>query len=278
MGAEQGFRPAPFDDFAVAHDRDVIGQSGNDAQIVGDEQKRHPIIRAVADQAAKKIKDIGLRRHVERGRRLIRDQQTGSMRDGQRDADPLTLPTRQFVRIAVEGNGGEAHPVKPVTSDAQGLGPGGATQAQRLAHLRADGLNGVQCGHGFLKDHADVGAANTQPVAFAQMREVAPVQGDGPGRRRPGRQQSDHGERGHRLAGAALAHQPGDLSRRDRQVHVAQDRRAVDRQRQVGKLDHPRTRRRRGSSASRNPSPSRFSPRTMPTMARPGRIASCGSE
>ena len=47
------------------------------------------------------------------------------------------------------------------------------------------------------------------------------------------RQQPHERERGHRLAGPAFADEPEDLARRDGQIDIAQDRHAVDGEREV---------------------------------------------
>ena len=71
---EDGVDGAHLDDPAVAHDRDLVGDLGDDAHVVGDEQHRH-VVRDL--QALDEIEDRGLGRDVERGRRLVGDQDVG---------------------------------------------------------------------------------------------------------------------------------------------------------------------------------------------------------
>ena len=55
----------------VEHD-DPVGEPGDHAEVVGDEQDRRA--RALADPL-EHVEDLGLQRHVERGRRLVHDEQ-----------------------------------------------------------------------------------------------------------------------------------------------------------------------------------------------------------
>ena len=98
-------------------------------------------------------------------------------------------------------------------------------------------------------------------------------------------EQSEHGRHGHRLAAAALAHDRQRLALGHRERHavdgvhgarrgVESHDEAVDREQRFAV--HRRTRRVRGSRASRNQSPSRFSPRPAMMIAMPGVIDAQG--
>ena len=60
-----------FHDLPEVHDRNSIGNLGDDSKIVGNEHDSHP---EVLLQAAHEVQDLSLDRHVERRRRFIGDQ------------------------------------------------------------------------------------------------------------------------------------------------------------------------------------------------------------
>ena len=61
-----------LDDPAGVHDRDLVGDLGDDAEVVGDDHDRGV---ELALQALDQLEDLRLDRHVERRRRLVGDQQ-----------------------------------------------------------------------------------------------------------------------------------------------------------------------------------------------------------
>ena len=61
-----------LDDAAGIHDRDFVGDFRDDAEIVRDEQERHP---RLALEIADEVEDLRLDGHVERRRGLVGDQQ-----------------------------------------------------------------------------------------------------------------------------------------------------------------------------------------------------------
>ena len=66
-----------LDDLAGVHDRDAVGDLVDDSEVVGDQDHAHPELVA---QAGEQVEDLGLDRDVERGRRLVGDQQLGFSR------------------------------------------------------------------------------------------------------------------------------------------------------------------------------------------------------
>ena len=64
-------RPGPLDDAAGVHDHDPVGDVGDHAEVVGDEQDRgaEPVA-----QVAQHVEDAGLHGDVERGGRLVGDE------------------------------------------------------------------------------------------------------------------------------------------------------------------------------------------------------------
>ena len=73
---------------AALHHGDPVGDLGNHAEIVGDEQHRHA---ARGLDLADQCKDLCLCRHVERRRRLVGYQDVGLERERHRDHRALPL-------------------------------------------------------------------------------------------------------------------------------------------------------------------------------------------
>ena len=88
-----------LDDLAAVHDADHVGDAADDAEIVGDEQQAHAEPGANFRQQRQ---DLRLHGDVERGGRLVRDQQIGLVGERHRDHDALTLAAGQLMRIARE--------------------------------------------------------------------------------------------------------------------------------------------------------------------------------
>ena len=86
-------------DPAGVHHVHPLGHPGDDAEVVGDEQ--HGELTFALD-AGEHVEDLGLDRHVERGRRLVGDQQVGVVGERHRDHHPLPHPTRQLVGIRAQ--------------------------------------------------------------------------------------------------------------------------------------------------------------------------------
>ena len=78
-------RPGLHDPSGVHH-REAIGKPGHDAKVVRDHQDGHIQVSA---KAAEEIENLGADRDVERGRRLVRDQQRWLAGQGHRDHRPL---------------------------------------------------------------------------------------------------------------------------------------------------------------------------------------------
>ena len=84
---------------AFLHDDDVIGHIGDHGQIVGDQDQPHAVL---IDQFFQQPEDLRLRRHVQRRRRLVGNQQFRPQGNRHGDDDALALAAGQVVRIAVE--------------------------------------------------------------------------------------------------------------------------------------------------------------------------------
>jgi hypothetical protein len=273
---------------------------------VGDEQDRHPDL---ALQKLDQVEDLGLDRDVERGRRLVGDQERRAAGERHRDHRALAHAARELVRVLIElALGlGQADQLQHL----ERLGPRLAfafvlVEDDRLGDLAADAGDRVERGHRLLEDHRDVVAADPAQRLRPLTDEVdagagAAAKADGarddPAAGHVGEAKERH--RRDRLARAALADQRHGLAARDvpgdavdRADHAVLDRELdaqvldLD-QAALRKLDGrcaleraggrhraqmlPVLRRSRGSSVSRRPSPKRFTPRTTRVRKMPGK-------
>ena len=77
-----------LDDLAAAHDVEALRPAADEADVVGDEHDRHA---QAPLQVGEKVEDLGLHGDVERGRRLVGDQELRVVGDRHGDHDALTL-------------------------------------------------------------------------------------------------------------------------------------------------------------------------------------------
>ncbi len=87
-----------LDDPARVHDRDLVDHLGDHAEVVGDQQDRHAEPLA---QLSHQLEDLGLDRRVERGRRLVGDQELRVAAQRHRDHHALPHASRHLVRVVV---------------------------------------------------------------------------------------------------------------------------------------------------------------------------------
>lgn len=84
-----------LDDAARIHDRDTIGDTGDDAKIVRDEDHAHlPLFLRILQDA----KDLRLGGYVECGRRLVADDHLRLAHQRHGNQNALSEPTRELVR------------------------------------------------------------------------------------------------------------------------------------------------------------------------------------
>src|SRR2546426_700246 len=205
-----------FPDLAVAHHHHVVGDLADQGEIVRDEQHRHA--QALL-QRGDQLQDLLLDGHVERGRRLIGNQQLRLARDRYRDHRALLLAARELERIRIDLRPGlgdpdlaqeleRAYPRLPARH-AEMLG-------QDLGELEADREHGVQRAHRLLEDHRDIRAPQFLQFPGREGEKIAAAVQD-LARRRHRRvllgEQAQDRQSGHRLAAAGFPDQ------RDRAVH-----------------------------------------------------------
>ena len=112
----------------------------DDAEIVGDEQDAHAVSRL---QPSHQRQDLRLDRHVERGRRLVGDQQRRVARHRERDHHALAHAARELVRVLVQAlrGGRDLHQLQHAQrlGAAPPRGPSPLCSRSDLGDLLADG-------------------------------------------------------------------------------------------------------------------------------------------
>ena len=95
---ELALRPV-LDDAARVHHGDVVGDVGDDAEVVRDQDHRRvEVVLELVDQ----LDDLRLDRHVERRRGLVGDQDVRVVRQRHRDHRALAHAARELMRIVVD--------------------------------------------------------------------------------------------------------------------------------------------------------------------------------
>jgi hypothetical protein len=140
---EYAFGGALLDDPAFLHHANRVGELPYDPEIVRDEQHRHSQARL---QLFEEREDLRLDGDVERGRRFIRDEEVGLVGERNRDHDPLTLPPRELVGIAVQAcpRVRNPHLLKELKrAPASRLSGQSLMQEERLADLLFNGMQRI---------------------------------------------------------------------------------------------------------------------------------------
>ena len=129
---------------AGVEDQDPVGEPGDDAEVVGDEQDRGA--GAVADPV-EDVEHLGLEGDVERGGRLVGDEQRGVVGERHGEHRPLAHPAGELVRVLVGPGGGvrDADQVEERDDPLGRLGRAdGVVDLDGLRDLRADRHDRVQ--------------------------------------------------------------------------------------------------------------------------------------
>src|ERR1051326_5943283 len=245
---------------------------------MGDEQHGHAEARL---QVLEQFEDLRLHGDVERGGRLVSDQQIGFVGERHGDHHALALPAGKLVRIAREPRLGIGNPDLAQQLDhpraRAAVGGGAPVQQQDLGDLSFNRVERIERGHRLLKDDRDIGAAHLADFALIETQQVAALEQDRAGGMARGRigQKLHHRERGDRLAGAGLAHErdglaPADIERdavdRDelaRALGEGDGEVADVEQRRGGRVHGAHRKVLRGSNASRTASPAKMRSESM---------------
>ena len=97
---------AALDDPSVVHHQDLVGDFADDGEVVRDEEDRET---ELAPEAGEESEDLRLQRRIERGRRLVRDQQLGAGGERHGHGRALSQAARQLVRKRARARGRLGH-------------------------------------------------------------------------------------------------------------------------------------------------------------------------
>ena len=153
------------------------------------------------------IENLCLDRHVQRRRRLVRDQQLGVADQPHGDHHPLPHAAGKLVGVLLHplGHVVDAHQLqhlhgalrRVLLGDALVVGP------QRLDELVAHRIHRVQAGHGVLEDHGHLPAPEVRHLLLRLGQHILALEGDGPADHLArGLQKANDGVRLHTLARA----------------------------------------------------------------------------
>ena len=158
---EYFIRGALFHDAAGIHDNDVVRHARDDAEVVRDE---HDGGVELILQILEQIKNLRLDRNVERGGRLVGDDERG--RAGKRDGyhDTLTHTTGQLMRVhgvhaLFVGDADKVEHLERARLDLF-LAHLGVMEHGDFVDLLADAEHRIQAGHRLLEYHGYLVAAN----------------------------------------------------------------------------------------------------------------------
>ena len=138
-------------------------------------------MRSRSPEVVDEVEDLGLDGHVERGGRLVGDEQLGLAGQGHGDHDPLAQAPRELVGVVVQalGGPGHVHQGEHLEGPVPGLGLGDvAVQSDALGDLLADGHGRVERRHRVLEDQAHLVAPHLAHLLLAQGGQVTAQQGD----------------------------------------------------------------------------------------------------
>jgi hypothetical protein len=161
------------------HDDHAVGHFGDDAHVVRDQDHAGA---EFALQIPHEVEDLRLHGHVERGRRLVGDQNPWP--PGKRHGDHHTLAhaAGKLVRILLQPACciGNADGVEQFERDLPRLTMSDRSmRADGLGQLAADREDRVERGERLLEDHADVAAAHAPHGGFRQDGKLAAGKRDG---------------------------------------------------------------------------------------------------
>ncbi len=176
---EQRGRVGLLDDAAGVHRQHAVGDLGDDAEVVGDEHDGRAV---VALEAGEQVEQLRLHGDVERGRRLVGDQQLGAQRQRHRQHHPLAHAAGELVRVVVDPAGGVGDADLLEQGDRPLLGGLGAAPDRwaRIASTicQPDGELRVQARQRVLEDHRDRAPRMRCICAAGSDEQVGAVEAD----------------------------------------------------------------------------------------------------
>jgi len=149
---------ARFHDLTAIDDDDLIRDIGDDAEIMGDDQDRHVELLL---QLLEELQDLRLDGDIERGGRLVGDEQRRPADERHGDHGALTQAARQLERVHAIGalGVGEADQLQHFLGARENFRLARLEMdAIGLAHLVADRMERRERRHRLLEDHRDAPA------------------------------------------------------------------------------------------------------------------------
>src|SRR5258706_3394616 len=212
---------ADLDDPPRVHDRDAIGGLRDHAHVMRDQHHRCAVVAA---QALEQRDDLRLDRDVERGGRLVGDDEARVGAQGERDDDSLAHTAGKLVREMVDaplGRGDADFAEELDRALARGRGRERQVRLGGVGDLAADGVERIQRRERGLEDCADAPSAGLAHLLAGKVVDASSFEedlaaGDSP---RWIEEPDDRGA-GDRLAGPGLAYHAEHLARRDVEAHV----------------------------------------------------------
>ncbi|CDN44922.1 hypothetical protein BN871_FY_00260 [Paenibacillus sp. P22] len=210
---------ARLHDIAGIHDPDPVGGFGDDADIMGEQQHRDVHFLVDLDQY---VEDIRLRNDVERGRRLVENDELRIEQQAEGDHDPLLHASRHLVgerlQHAVRLQPHIIHQVAGLVDNLL-LRSAASMSPVRLDDLILDPHDRVQRVLRGLEHHGCSLPLVRLELLAAQRQYVLAVEADRSGGDAAGAGYRSHdGGRERRLAAAALADESRDLAARNGKV------------------------------------------------------------
>ncbi len=218
--SEDFLHRALLDDLALFHHAYAVGDLPDDAEIVRDEKHRHA---EAALQFFQELQDLRLHGDIERGGRLVGDEQFRFVRKRKRDHDALALSARKLVRVGAEtlrGIGNADFREQLDHALARGFAAHAAMNFEHFHDLLTDGVQRIERRHRLLKHHRDVVAAHAAHFRFGKVQEVPALKQDFPARVMcGGGQEAEHGKTRDRFSRSGFADDGDGLAL----LHVERD-------------------------------------------------------
>jgi hypothetical protein len=157
----------------MLHHRDPVGDLADHGEVMRDEEHGETVR---TPQSLQQRQDLCLHGHVERGGRLVRNQQPRPVHDRHRNQNPLALAAGKLMRIVAQAALGLrqrdlAHRVEHPPGDF-GFSQAGMVRLHRLCDLLAHAHHWVQRRHRLLKDHGQIAAAPPPHLRLRQPQQV----------------------------------------------------------------------------------------------------------
>ena len=187
------------------HDDRALRVRRNAAEVVRDEKEGQAPRRA---QPIEQLEHLRRNCRVERGRRLVRDQDRGVRRQGHCQKGPLLKTSRESMGVFGQAAHGirESHLAEPFDRDSTRLAAVDVPVNANCFHdLRADRDDRIECASRLLENERDLPTPDAPPLLFPRAGELPAAEPDLAGRSRSVRRQADERPRRQRLSAAALS-------------------------------------------------------------------------